>query len=333
MFFYFFFIIFILLQLTLYIKLCSKYNICIVRDNINNRNIIQSAGILIFINVPIILIFLFFNYPHIREIVENYCPRPYIFLINLFIIGLVSFYDDLKNLNFRYRLILQLFISFLSLSIFIFPITGIFPIKAEQLFAILFIIFVVNSSNFYDGLDGMLLINTIFICFVIFITSYYEQQIFISTILAVGLIPLIILLLPLNFPNAKIFIGDAGSISIGYISAIIMIDLLINKLYLIFLIIYIIPAVDVTITIFKKILKKIDPWERLFDYIFLVPTIKYKQKHIKTTIPFLCANLINLISLILYFETNKIYILLFNVITTFLFLFYCSNFKIFYKQK
>lgn len=333
MFIYIFFFIFILLQLALYIKLCRKYNICVIYDNINNRHVIQSVGILIFINVPIILIFLFFNYPHIRELIENYCPRPYIFLINLIIIGLASFYDDLKNLDFRYRLILQLFISFLSLSIFIFPITGIIPIKAEQLFVILFITFVINSSNFYDGLDGMLLINTVFICFVIFITSYYEQQIFISTILAFALIPLIILLLPLNFPNAKIFIGDTGSISIGYISGIIMIDLLINKLYLIFLVIYFIPAIDVTITIFKKILKKIDPWERLFDYIFLVPTIKYKQKHTKTTIPFLCANLINLISLILYFETNKIYVLSINVITTFLFLFYCINFKNFYKKK
>ena len=316
----------ILAHIYLYIKICQKYNICKIYDSINKREVIQSVGILVVLFLPLFFLVATWIYPDIKQIVIETVPRPLIFFVSIIILGSISLYDDIKTLDFRYRLIIQFIIAFLSLSIFIFPITGIFPIKLEQILIIFFIIFIINVTNFYDGLDGMLNINTIFVCLTVLIVSYYEQKFYISTGIAIALLPIVTAILPLNFPIAKVFMGDVGSVVIGYATSIILIDLFVNKLYWIFLIIYFIPSVDVIFTIVKKIKNKIDPWARLFDYIFLIPVIIFKKKHTFTTIPFLICNIINLILVVASYNIKNPEILFLNFVINIIFLVYCYNF-------
>tara|TARA_B110000503_G_C7161402_1_gene419819 strand:- start:3093 stop:4118 length:1026 start_codon:yes stop_codon:yes gene_type:complete len=322
----------ILTHLYLYIKICQKHNICKVYDSINEREVIQSAGMLIILFLPLFFLVTSWIYPDIKQVTTAAVPRPHVFIFNIIVLGLVSFYDDIKILDFRYRLVIQFFIAFLSLSLFIFPITEFLPIKLEQILMIFFIIFIVNATNFYDGLDGMLNINTIFVCLAVLIVSYYEQKLYISTAIAIALLPIVVCLLPFNFPTAKIFMGDTGSVVIGYAMSIILIDLLTNKLYWIFLIVYFIPSTDVIFTIIKKIKKKIDPWERLFDYIFLVPVITFKKKHTFTTIPFLICNLINLFLIVAAYHFKTPELLLISFAIGIAFLFYCWNCNFFSKK-
>ena len=317
-------------HLYIYIKICQKYNICIIYDSINKRKIIQSAGILIVFFFPLFLLVSATIYPDVKQVVTQAIPRPSIFFVNLIILGFVSFYDDIKNLDFRYRLIIQFICGFFSLSIFIFPITEIIPIKLEQIIIIFFIIFIINSTNFYDGLDGMLNIHTIFVCLAVLIVSYYEQKFYLSTIIVIALLPIVVAILPFNFPMAKVFMGDTGSIVIGYAMSIILIDLFINKLYWIFFTIYFIPTFDVIFTVIKKIKNKIDPWARLFDYIFLTPVIIFKKKHTFTTIPFFICHFLNLILIITAYHYKIPELLLTNFLIGILFLIYCYNFNFFF---
>jgi UDP-N-acetylmuramyl pentapeptide phosphotransferase/UDP-N-acetylglucosamine-1-phosphate transferase len=189
----------------------------------------------------------------------------------------------------------------------------------------------INTTNFYDGLDGMLNINTLFVCLAVLVVSYYEHHFFISTIIAVALLPIIVILLPFNFPIARIFMGDAGSIVIGYSMSIILIDLLINKLYWIAFVIFFVPSVDVAFTLIKKIYYKINPWERIFDYIFLTPIIKFKKKHVVVTLPFLAYNLISLFLIIVSYEAKISELLIINIGIGISFLIYCFNCKFFFK--
>ena len=322
----------ILFFLYLYIKISNKYNIWKIYDSINNREVIQSAGIVITLLLPLFFLITFWVYPVLQNTINQMAPRPIVFVFGVILLGLVSLYDDIKSIDFRYRLGIQFFVAFASLSLFFFPITNFFPIKIEQLIIIIIIIFIINTTNFYDGLDGMLNINTLFVCLTVLIVSYYEQQFFISTIIAIALLPIIIILLPFNFPAAKIFMGDSGSIVIGYAMSIILLDFFINKLYWIAAVIYFIPSADVTFTLIKKVCKKINPWERLFDYIFLIPLIKFKQNHTVVTIPFLACNLINLFLIIVSYQVKISELLIINIGIGILFLVYCFNWKFFVKK-
>ena len=160
---------------------------------------------------------------------------------------------------------------------------------------------------------------------------YFEQKFYVSTIIAIALLPIVISILPFNFPIAKVFMGDSGSVVIGYATSIILIDLFVNKLYWILLIIYLIPFIDVIFTILKKILKKINIFERLFDYMFLVPVIKFKKKHTYTTIPFAACSFANLFLVIASYHFEISELLFINFIISAGFLIYCNYFDLFVK--
>jgi len=331
--FFVFYVFLILFFLYLYIKICNKYNILRIYDFINNREVNQSAGILITLLLPLFFLIAYYFHPVLQNTINQIAPRPIVFIFGIILLGIVSLYDDIKSIDFRYRLGIQFLVAFTSLSLFFFPITNFFPVKLEQLIIIAIIIFIINTTNFYDGLDGMLNINTLFVCLTVLIVSYYEQQFFISTIIAIALIPIIIILLPFNFPIAKIFMGDTGSVVIGYAMSIILLDLFINKLYWIAAVIYFVPSADVIFTLIKKVYKKINPWERLFDYIFLIPLIKFKQNHTVVTLPFLICNLINLFLVIVSYKVKISELLIINIVIGIAFLTYCSNQRFFVKKK
>jgi UDP-GlcNAc:undecaprenyl-phosphate GlcNAc-1-phosphate transferase len=81
-----------------------------------------------------------------------------------------------------------------------------------------------------------------------------------------------------NKPPASLFMGDAGSIFIGFLIGYISIQLIIINRADIVISLLSYTYVDCTITIIKKTLKRQAPWARLFDYYFLIP-IKNKQTH------------------------------------------------------
>jgi UDP-GlcNAc:undecaprenyl-phosphate GlcNAc-1-phosphate transferase len=99
--------------------------------------------------------------------------------------------------------------------------------KFGIIFTILACSLLIHSYNYIDGIDGLLLLVTITnICFGMFLLGSEEDNIF--KLLIFILIPLIINLifniLP-NTNNLKIFMGDAGSLFIGFFMSFFMIYL------------------------------------------------------------------------------------------------------------
>lgn len=188
-------------------------------------------------------------------------------------------------------------------------------------------VYIINFSNFIDGLDGFLLIHSINVFLIVLIKFFVDQNLLISTLLSGFLLPCSLAMAFFNFPKAKIFLGDTGSVFYGFIIGFIFFELILNEKYFIAASIIMYPFLDVTITLIKKILNKKKPWDRDFDYIFLRPVIKNKLPHTSVTIPFLFFNFFLLLNTSLYlFFNNKIQILL-NLSMTLYLLFY------FYKKK
>ena len=90
------------------------------------------------------------------------------------------------------------------------------------LFGVLFSLWMINLINFMDGVDGMLASGTIFICLCMGIFLYLEGNLVFATLLFL-LAASSSAFLWFNWPPAKLFMGDAGSVFLGYTLAMLVI--------------------------------------------------------------------------------------------------------------
>jgi UDP-GlcNAc:undecaprenyl-phosphate GlcNAc-1-phosphate transferase len=79
-----------------------------------------------------------------------------------------------------------------------------------------------NSINFIDNMDGFASTNSSFICLAIAILAFTYNQNYLADISFILLFCLLAFSL-FNFPPAKIYMGDSGSLFIGYILGFISI--------------------------------------------------------------------------------------------------------------
>ena len=130
-----------------------------------------------------------------------------------------GFLDDIKNLRASRKLILQLLLS--SWVVYLLgggPLLFITYINSFVLIllTIIFLTWIINAYNFMDGIDGMATSGAIFVfgtmLLVLFLTSSNVSLIivFILLLSSVGAFMFF------NWPPATIFMGDSGSIFLGY---------------------------------------------------------------------------------------------------------------------
>jgi Fuc2NAc and GlcNAc transferase len=128
--------------------------------------------------------------------------------------------DDLKDIRASSKLVAQFFLSgwvlfWLDggplLSIGWIPVLVAIPVTA------LFLVWMVNAYNFMDGIDGMATSGAIFISLtlasVLLLTNGPSEVVFVFFVLASSVGGFLIF----NWPPASIFMGDAGSVFLGYI--------------------------------------------------------------------------------------------------------------------
>ncbi|MFW9972597.1 MAG: hypothetical protein ACFFDF_20595 [Candidatus Odinarchaeota archaeon] len=147
------------------------------------------------------------------------------------IILILGVLDDLKKLQPRLKFLIQIFVGCLLL-LFGFgihtisnPFTdgviqlGIFSIPIT----ILWVVGITNALNLIDGLDGLAAGTSLIVCTTLFGISFFYQNLyiaFVSLILAGS----ILVFLRYNFYPAKIFLGDSGSLLLGFLLAILSIE-------------------------------------------------------------------------------------------------------------
>jgi UDP-N-acetylmuramyl pentapeptide phosphotransferase/UDP-N-acetylglucosamine-1-phosphate transferase len=91
------------------------------------------------------------------------------------------------------------------------------PLAAERALEILAGLWLVNLTNFMDGIDGMTVAETVPITASIFIFSVFGAVPWAAGIAALALCGAIIGFAPFNRPVAKLFLGDVGSLPLGLI--------------------------------------------------------------------------------------------------------------------
>jgi UDP-GlcNAc:undecaprenyl-phosphate GlcNAc-1-phosphate transferase len=154
-----------------------------------------------------------------------------------FLIGIVGFVDDKYNLNVGGKLSLQILpiiylIILENLSLNHIGNYNYFKLELNSFsipFTIIAILFLINSFNYFDGLDGVLSFSTISTLGILFFLAPNEN---IKLFLIIILIP-ILFFLCFNFSIfklPKLFLGDSGSLLLGFIMAFTLIYLSVQEI-------------------------------------------------------------------------------------------------------
>ena len=141
----------------------------------------------------------------------------------LFGIGII---DDFKEISAGLKLAAQMICTLLVMScgivLRVLPTDmGIFATIGNYLLTVFWIIGITNAMNFFDGMDGLAAGLGALISFFLCVVAFQTAQPFLGWI-AVAMLGACLGFLPFNFrlkKNAAIFLGDAGSVVIGFILA------------------------------------------------------------------------------------------------------------------
>jgi UDP-N-acetylmuramyl pentapeptide phosphotransferase/UDP-N-acetylglucosamine-1-phosphate transferase len=150
-------------------------------------------------------------------------------VLSAFILFMSGLKDDLMGTSARTKLLVQLGTACLVLlnsELTVTHLSGFFGIgevtpAAGFLISLGFIVFLVNAYNLIDGIDGLAGIIAI-IAFSVFGVYYYVNNNSFLVLIIASMIGALVSFLTWNFASSKrkMFMGDTGSLVIGFILAV-----------------------------------------------------------------------------------------------------------------
>lgn len=295
-----------------YLFYAKKFNFVDFSKKFKNPITPTSCGVILYVNILIGIFFI------LKDGHDDILPNNFGYaFISLTILVIISFFDDIKSIDPKIRLFFQLicvYVSLTSVEIVKIPL----PFKASLLFSLIIWVYILNITNFIDGSDGFLGTNTLFAFInIIFLTYFLKLNIF-SGIIAIFFLPsLVIFVFFFNKPNAKLYLGDTGSILIGYINGFIFLELIIQQQFNIAISLYIYSLFDCSKALIKKTLDGKLPWVDVSNYSFLQPGIKNNKNKFFVFNANLIFNIINSLLIIIQIIYGWYFIFL-NILVTIL---------------
>ncbi|MEE9598056.1 MAG: glycosyltransferase family 4 protein [Acidiferrobacterales bacterium] len=137
----------------------------------------------------------------------------------------VSFLDDWLTIHLGYRIVVHFFAAYLivrkGLSLESFSLPGMvwsFPEPVTIVISLLFIVWMINLYNFMDGMDGLAAGMAVLGFGSFALLGWFAGD---TRFMALNMIVAAAAggFLVLNFPPAKIFMGDLGSSLLGFLAA------------------------------------------------------------------------------------------------------------------
>ena len=301
-----FFIIFIISKISYYLNLVDIPN----ERKIHKKPVAYSGGIAISIIYLVSL-----------QLFQNIATELNLIISIAFLIAIIGFVDDKYNLNPGGKLSLQIipvfYLAFIeNINLSHLGDYNYFKLNLYSFtspFTLLALLFMINATNYFDGIDGSLSItsiNTLFILF--FLTEDPNLKVFIIIII----LPIIVFLL-FNFSFLKLpkmFLGDSGSFLLGFLLSFILIFYSIKNIlhpiilaWSISIFVYEFLAINL-----KRLIQKKNPFKAGLDHLhhllFKKTKSKFKTNFIISllnvflfTIGYLSFNVINPLSSLIAF--------------------------------
>ncbi len=250
-------------------KFAFKYGVC---AQANQRTVHQYAvpllgGVALFVAflVSFAIIFSFSD-----EFMTPLVEELFVFLVGGAIILLLGAFDDIKGADWYEKLSAQFLAAIIVIS-FGYKITAVHIPFSGQLslgwlgvpITLLWIVGITNALNLIDGLDGLAAgISFGAACMILFVSLWFDNILsaFPAAILAGSLAAFLIF----NFNPAKIFLGDSGSLFLGFMLACFSINGTFRDSSAVALFIPVIvmgiPILDTFLAILRRLRKHVHPF-------------------------------------------------------------------------
>lgn len=254
----------LMIIMLLYFKVADHFNII---DKPNQRSshkeiTLRGGGIIFWFSA------LFYFAKHIQN--------NYFFFIGITLVSLVSFWDDIKSLSNKIRILIHFFsisLIFFDLTLFhIIPVWGV-------LIAYVLAIGLINAYNFMDGINGITGLYTLVVMgFLLFVNT--KIQLFTDgNFIKYAMLASLVFLFFNYRKKAKCFAGDIGSIAIAFWIIYLLLKLIVitnSVVWLLFLAVY---GVDVVCTIVHRLYLNQNIFEAHRLHLYQVLSNEYKISH------------------------------------------------------
>jgi UDP-GlcNAc:undecaprenyl-phosphate/decaprenyl-phosphate GlcNAc-1-phosphate transferase len=323
-------LVFTFVLVPLNIKLSKKLNLVDVpHERGVHKEIIPSAGGLAFALPVIIIQFI------LAKLLPGY--KSYFFQLGFggLAITFLGFLDDKKQFTAKYKLLFQILIIVtvyyfgLKIELLTNPFGSAIHLGILSFpFTIIWFLVVINAFNLIDGMDGLAAGIAVIVLMVLFAVSI-EKSNQLVILLSLTMIGSLLAFLKFNFYPAKIFMGDTGSLFIGFniaavaaagtaqFKGITAITLIIPIITLV------IPLLDVTASVFRRIKRKKNIFQADKEHLHhLMLDMGFSQKAV-AIIGYVITLLFGLIAFGFSFSSKEILlvILIFLIILILIFIF------------
>jgi UDP-N-acetylmuramyl pentapeptide phosphotransferase/UDP-N-acetylglucosamine-1-phosphate transferase len=233
------------------------------------------------------------------------------FLAAMGLLIFISWKDDKKSLPAHIRFgahILAILFVFSSFPEGVHILRGWgLPLWLDHLLAGLAWLWFINLTNFMDGMDGLTGSESLHLCLGFLILLFISQtpefwasqaEPFSPMVYAACLFGAVTGFLFWNWPRAKLFLGDVGSIPLGFLLGYFMLMLAYQGYWYIALALPLYYLADATITLLRRILEKKKFWQAHREHFYQKAAMAVKTQE-QVLYPVIIANLGLLITCLL----------------------------------
>ena len=176
----------------------------------------------------------------------------------------VSLLDDLRSLGPAVRLTVHAAAVAMALILVPFPgpiFGGVFSPTVDLIIAGVMWVWFINLFNFMDGVDGIVGVETLAISIGLFVIARKLGHGEIPMLLSLSIGAVALGFLRWNWHPAKIFLGDVGSIPLGFVLGWMLLGMAAHGAWAPALILPLYFLADTTLTLVRRILKAERLWE------------------------------------------------------------------------
>jgi len=209
-------------------------------------------------------------------------------------LALISWVDDLRGLTPGVRFSAQ--IVAVAIGVIILPsdalvFQGWFPLPLDRLLAGFCWLWFVNLFNFMDGIDGIAGTETVCVgSGIILVIALVDMEPMLAFMAAVT-IGAALGFLVWNWHPARIFLGDVGSVPLGYALGWLLIAMAAQGQLLAALILPLYFGADATTTLLRRLLRGVRVWQSHREH-FYQQAVQLGRSHREVVVVVLLGNLL-----------------------------------------
>lgn len=227
--------------------------------------------------------------------VAGEAPHAAIVACAALLLMLVGFIDDVHPLGIGWRLAAQALA--VGLAVLLAPpdlrVFSALPIEVERAALILVGLWFINLFNFMDGIDLISATETAGITLGIIILAALGIVSGSYGLVAAALLGATLGFVPWNTPPARVFLGDAGSLPIGFLLGVLLFHLAASGQFAAAAILPLYHVADSTVTLLRRMFRGEKVWQPHRDHFYQIACRKgFAVPEVVTHVAILDAGLI-----------------------------------------